>query len=1182
MKAGGKGYQTDIAQEFPLDTEYFNCNNNLPYKVHPTTWFCNDKMNRTAYYVFNLKQESYITFKNINTKNIRYTVFARLYNFDVRKDSSRMATDSAMQPCIEADNYIQICKIQPGTYTILFNVSDSMIGDSLLFSAYVSTVPYSRFDHAVNAYDFGTIRGDGTYYDHKIGDGSYLGKAASFDFFNCTTGAQPNDPGADANTGKYDPATTYPPPNNKVRYMTTPGGIEPIRRNLWYTFSVGGAGRVRVFCNEKPDAARGGNVGKIFKIYKSDETGSLNFAQLKQIGAVDSTANQGLKEVANNYDPSTGSLSTNASFLFNNCSDTVYTRYYIIVDQASKQTYPNDWIEMSVKFDSINAYYPYNDNYIHANVINGLKQYKEPYKDSALNTGVYEGFYSTIDCATKASTDPNNCGTQTVWYRFDIGEGKKIRWNYDMVNVDPNDKNTLTDTTNLIIYREVLPGDSTSKGLKQLNSYSTEHIGSYDWNQACASKGRYYIMITGCNHVFLRRYVPRIWIDTDHGDYCSDPVDININGSGTSSNEVDVTCHTSGESYGEDGSNMGCLYPVDSAYKTTWFKVNMNSANKMDLSFELKNKTNAPSTLIRYRVLYGSCDAMTPGPCNASAFTKFTLNCMTTGVYYVQVQTPASADGNVELSVTSVPTTVPNCEPINPEQPIADFQLDKSCNYQPIRFNNHSTTGSIMKYSWDFGYNNLKDTAKNPVVFYPITNQIDTYTVKLTVTNTKNHLDSTISKTIILYPVPTAAFTSNAGCAELGVKFMDLSNYSIIKLKSRVWDFGDTTYSNDTNPLHNYTAFGTRTASLTVVSENGCIDTAEQVVTINPPPHAVFKVQTICLGDTMFFSEASTLSSGNIISWEWDFGDGTQETISQSNYRSPYHLYTVPGNFLVSLKVTTDSGCSDILYKTAAVGDFPTPLLLADSPICLNTPVRFFDQTTLTNDTLTLWEWDFGDGKTSRQQNPSHVYKKEGIYSIGLKVGTIKGCINDTTYINRVQVFPRPKSVFLYTPDSVSFLTPTITFTNKSVDASGYVWFFGNGDSTAITDPIYTYADTGRYRVKLVAINNFGCQDSSFGRLFISPVVTFFVPNTFTPNGQGPVQNESFGPDGIFNGVAEFKMKIYNRWGQELFESNHISQRWDGTYSGKPCQQDVYIYVITYVDYFRQEQNLSGKITLLR
>ncbi len=1184
LKVGNLGYQQDVSQDFPMDTEYFNCTNNLPYKVHPTTWFCNDKMKRTAYYVFKLKQESYITFTNTNTKNIRYLIYARVYNFDVRKDSAKMLTDSAMQPCIAADNYIQMCKVQPGTYTILFTVSDSMIGDSLMFSAYVSTVPYSRFDHANNAYNFGSILGDGTYYDRKLGDSNFLqSHAASFDFFNCTTGAQINDPGADNNTGIYDPTVSYPIQNNRARFNKYPITADnPVRRNLWYTFTVGGAGRIKVYGYEKPDPNRNGAFGKVIKVYKSNVNGSIAFSQLQKTGKVDSTIAQGLTEVANNIDPTDNSLSQTAAFLFNTCSDTLLTRYYIIVDQAATQIYPNDWVEISLKYDSINSYLPDNDYYINANVINGLRQFKKPYKDSILNTGVFEGFRSSIDCATKASTDQNPCGSKTVWYRFDVGQGKKLRWNYDLVNIDTNNKFTLTDSSNIKLYKEVIKGDSTSTGLVEQISYGADNLNGQDWQRTCATPGRYYIMITGCNHIFLRRYVPRIWLDIDHGDYCTDPIDISISGAGTAFGKADVSCHTSGESYGEDGSNMGCLYPIDSGYKTTWFKVDMSSPNKMDMSFALTNKTTAASTLIRYRILYGTCDAMTPGPCNASAFTKFTLNCMTTGIYYVQVQTPSYAQGDVELLVTSVLTTIPNCTPINPDYPVADFQIEKSCNYQPIKFNNHSTSGSIMKYKWDFGYNNLKDTAKNPLVFYPITNKIDTYLVSLTVTNSKTNLDSTISKSIILYPVPTALFTSNAGCAELAVQFIDSSNSNIINITKHIWDFGDTTTSTDTNPIHPYSDFGTKNVSLIVISDHGCSDTALQTITINPPPHAVFTTKTVCLGDTTYFNETSFISAGNIITWEWDYGDGIQEVITNTNYSSPYHIYKLSGSFLVSLKVTSDSGCSNTLSQLANVGEYPLPLLLADSPVCLNTPANFIDLSTVNNDSIASWLWNFGDGTSSKLKNPVHIYKKQGLYSIRLKVTSYNGCSSDTLYNNRVTVFPRPKSNFSLTPDSVSYFTPTIYFTNKSIAADYYNWYFGNGDSSTQINPIYDYTDTGRYRVKLIATNIFGCRDSSFGKLFISPDYTFYIPNTFTPNGQGPAINETFGPGGVFKGITEFNMHIYNRWGEEVFFSNHISKRWDGTYNGKACTEDLYIYMITYVDYFNQEQNIAGKVTLIR
>lgn len=133
------------------------------------------------------------------------------------------------------------------------------------------------------------------------------------------------------------------------------------------------------------------------------------------------------------------------------------------------------------------------------------------------------------------------------------------------------------------------------------------------------------------------------------------------------------------------------------------------------------------------------------------------------------------------------------------------------------------------------------------------------------------------------------------------------------------------------------------------------------------------------MGDTIFFNETSSISAGNIITYEWDYGDGIQETILNTNYSSPYHIYQTSGSFLVSLKVTSDSGCSNTLSQLANVGEYPVPLLRADSPVCLNTLANFYDQSTINNDSITSWFWNFGDGVTSKLKT-QHIYIRSRDY----------------------------------------------------------------------------------------------------------------------------------------------------------------------------------------------------------
>jgi PKD repeat protein len=1178
------GFVDDISQSFPLDTEYFNCTEDVPYSIHPTPWFCDSKMNRTAYFVFRLKQESFLTVRNVDPLQRVFPTYLRCYPFDVRIDSAKMATDSALQPCVEADFNMQICKMQAGVYSLVFTVGDTLIGDSLMYSIYASTVPTARHDHAYNAYDFGAIPGTGQQLFGKLGEVNSFGHKPSFDLFSCTTGSQTTDPDGGLCSGTNDNTVKYPPSANQVLYKTTPTQKYTTRRNLWYTFSIKGAGRISIQVNEKYDPARSG-FGKIVHIYKSIQDGNVDFATLMSTGKIDSTLSQGLTEVTNNICGSGCTACDLLSFDINPCDTFTAYRYYLVVDQAVSQLYPNDWVEIGIKFDSINPSLPYYDFYVNTNVISSKPSLFPPYKNEVLYNGVYEGYIASIDCATLAPTDQNDCGSKTIWYRFDLGAGRKLRWQMDTISIDTADKGAVAWPDDMVLFREKVAGDSTINGLEKVTDFQMEDINGSPWMKTCGVPGRYYIMITGCNHIFLRRYRPRIFLESDVGDFCDAPVTATFNGVGSMSTSVDVTCHSSGESYGEDGSNMGCLFPIDSGFKTSWFRIDLSSANKVDVNFEVVNNTNAPAPKIRYRILYGSCDAMTPGPCNVSSFTKFTLNCLESGTYYIQVQSPAYAKGSVEVKLTATPTSDPNCEPIRPELPVADFELQANCNQQPVKFWNHSTAGALMKYNWDFGYNNLKDTIKNPSIYYPITNKIDTYYVTLKVTNIKSKRDSTIIKRIILHPIPKAKFNADVTCGQLEIHFIDSSKAPATgESITYNWDFGDGTFSNDTNPIHTYSQYGVKNVVLAVVSSEGCSDTARKQLYLKPAPHAHFNAKEVCLGDTIHFMDSSYSDIGTIIKWTWTFGNGQSTSITNKANGNIDHLYTKAGKYPVSLAVLSDSGCSDTLVKDITIHAYPVEQFWVDTPVCANTLVQFSDSSFIetTEDTINQSYWEFGDGRKAYIQHPTHTYLKEGLYTVFHRVSSSGGCTSENKYTDRVIVHPSPKALFTLRPDSVSFFFPTITFTNLSQGAIAYMWDFANGDISTLENPVYDYTDTGHYRVKLTAFNIFGCKDSTYHQVYIAPDFTFFMPDVLTPNKKGPLANETFGPVGIFKGIKEFEMHIYNRWGEEVFFSNDIYHRWDGTFHDKICQDELYIYLVRYRDFFRNEYHQEGRVLLYR
>jgi gliding motility-associated-like protein len=189
--------------------------------------------------------------------------------------------------------------------------------------------------------------------------------------------------------------------------------------------------------------------------------------------------------------------------------------------------------------------------------------------------------------------------------------------------------------------------------------------------------------------------------------------------------------------------------------------------------------------------------------------------------------------------------------------------------------------------------------------------------------------------------------------------------------------------------------------------------------------------------------------------------------------------------------------------------------------------------------------------------------------------------LHDTVFTNYITTYQLPVAGFTPKPETVSFFTPTIDFINKSTaDVVLWDWDLGDGAISADPSPVHDYVDTGRFFVRQIVTNDNGCLDTAYGKVFIWPDYTFYIPTAFTPDA-GDL-NPTFGPDGIFKGIIEFEMKIYSRWGELLFTSNKLANRWDGSYRDEKVAEGVYVYEITIMDYFKNKRHFKGSLLLIR
>ncbi len=358
-----------------------------------------------------------------------------------------------------------------------------------------------------------------------------------------------------------------------------------------------------------------------------------------------------------------------------------------------------------------------------------------------------------------------------------------------------------------------------------------------------------------------------------------------------------------------------------------------------------------------------------------------------------------------------------------------------------------------------------------------------------------------------------------------------------------------------------------------------CGDTANIFVNIFPKIEADFSAAyDTCEVGPVVFTDSSTTNAERIIDWQWDFGDGFS-----SSQRNPAHTYETAGTMPVSLRVTDNNNCSDA--KTIPLGYYPAPPIIIISPNTFNgcAPANiFFNNLTSTiNEEYDIF-WDFGDGQTSTALSPNHIYEEPGIYSISLDITSPFGCSISDYYPNYIQVRPSPVADFSFAPEKVSILNPTASFTDESFGASGWFWNFGGQGTSLLTNPVFTFRDTGLTAVQLTVTHTSGCTDTIVQFIDVFPEVRLFMPNAFTPNDDGV--NDLFLGKGTLLGARNYTFSIWNRWGERIFETSNPDDAWNGRKNnvGEISPNGVYIYIITFTGPRGKDFRLEGYATLIR
>ena len=358
-----------------------------------------------------------------------------------------------------------------------------------------------------------------------------------------------------------------------------------------------------------------------------------------------------------------------------------------------------------------------------------------------------------------------------------------------------------------------------------------------------------------------------------------------------------------------------------------------------------------------------------------------------------------------------------------------------------------------------------------------------------------------------------------------------------------------------------------------------CGDTATIFVNVFPEIHSDFDyAYDTCVAGPVTFIDESFTGSGEMTDWLWNFGDGTTSTEA-----NPVHLYDAPGTKNVSLLVTDINGCQELFGQQIDWLPAPAEIIVEPSTFlgCAPADVFFNNLSSPIDDSYDII-WTFGDGTTSGEISPTHTYDQPGTYSVTLDITSPIGCYIGIEYPNWITVRESPEAGFDYNPKKITNLMPEADFTDESLRAIEWEWYFGADGFSREQNPSYVFPDTGFYEVTQVVFHENGCTDTAQIVLDVEPIVLYYLPNAFTPNND--TKNDLFLGNGIYDGMRDFEMTIWNRWGELLFQTNDPYEGWNGqkNNNGPLSQTGVYIVYVHYLNPRGESVDLKGYATLVK
>lgn len=512
------------------------------------------------------------------------------------------------------------------------------------------------------------------------------------------------------------------------------------------------------------------------------------------------------------------------------------------------------------------------------------------------------------------------------------------------------------------------------------------------------------------------------------------------------------------------------------------------------------------------------------------------------------------------------------------------FRTDRvnPCDLGYFKFENLSENAPNIL--WRFG-DGTQSNMSDPVHLFPTSPYRDTsFTVRLFSTSPRGCVDS--FKRVVSLPQRLQMGmkdTSYRVCVPATIKFVNYTKGNI----TNIWDFGDNSGSSSYSPTKEYQKPGIYRYRLIAFDANGCVDSlvSNGTITAAESPVATFAYNPLDLrmplNNRAYFINRST--SNLPPTYQWNFGDPNSSSNNSSAFE-PYHDYSDSGNFLVRL-VVSNGGCTDTaVVRLRVEPPYPVPNFTVDRDTgCPALIVNFTDLSTGSD----RFTWFFGDGEVSEERNPRHIYRNSGFYNVIL-VAQGPGGIGKIEKKKFITVLNKPFGYFDAAPAEVYLPRAFFNVRNLTTNGENFWWDVYRTQSpnsiltSTLKDPVFKVFDTGYYDIRLISQSPEGCFDTLRRpkMVLVKSNGIIHVPSAFTPNRDG--RNDVFKPEAINVQRDYYLFRIYNRWGQKVYETKNVEEGWDGFFNNKRCPLGIYVYQVNARLFNGDDVEYKGTVNLIR